>query len=171
MTIPSPRLLAVAVLSSADGIAPALQVKVVSSSMLGGDKVRLLVNGDWEPDRGEIVTRSVLFDNGVIPLCQVMETVTELSKAETIVTLHVKMSGALVPTYMVSVSVETVTVGVGTEWRECMYEMSAQAYSILEALCYHMHYASAATTNTLICLLYTSPSPRDATLSRMPSSA
>ena len=26
-------------------------------------------------------------------------------------------------------------------------------------------------TNTITCLLYTSPSPRDATLSRMPSSA
>ena len=58
MTIPSPRLLAVAVPSSADGIAPALQVKVVLSSMLGGDNVRLLVNGDWEPaaDKGEMVT-------------------------------------------------------------------------------------------------------------------
>ena len=79
-----------------------------------------------------------------------METVTELSKSESIVTLHVKMSGALVQAYMVSVSVETVTVGVGTEWRECMHEMSAQAYSILVTLCYHMHYTSAATTNTLI---------------------
>ena len=27
------------------------------------------------------------------------------------------------------------------------------------------------TTETVLCLLYTSPSPRDATLSRMPSSA
>ena len=56
VTVPSPRSLAVAVPSSADGIAPALQVNVVLSSMLGGDKVTLLVNGDWEPDRGEMVT-------------------------------------------------------------------------------------------------------------------
>ena len=32
-------------------------------------------------------------------------------------------------------------------------------------------YRSSVTQNTIICLLYTSPSPRDATLSRMPSSA
>ena len=31
--------------------------------------------------------------------------------------------------------------------------------------------AMSADGNTIICLLYTSPSPRDATLSRMPSSA
>ena len=31
--------------------------------------------------------------------------------------------------------------------------------------------AIIASINTLACLLYTSPSPRDATLSRMPSSA
>ena len=33
------------------------------------------------------------------------------------------------------------------------------------------HSAQAAIANLGICLLYTSPSPRDATLSRMPSSA
>ena len=35
----------------------------------------------------------------------------------------------------------------------------------------HLTDLSEKTTQTLICLLYTSPSPRDATLSRMPSSA
>ena len=38
-----------------------------------------------------------------------------------------------------------------------------------------VYFLASETTNTLvdfrICLLYTSPSPRDATLSRMPSSA
>ena len=32
-------------------------------------------------------------------------------------------------------------------------------------------YSGNIAGNTIICLLYTSPSPRDATLSRMPSSA
>ena len=35
----------------------------------------------------------------------------------------------------------------------------------------HMDRASMETAKRLGCLLYTSPSPRDATLSRMPSSA
>ena len=35
----------------------------------------------------------------------------------------------------------------------------------------HEFTSSIDTTNKISCLLYTSPSPRDATLSRMPSSA
>ena len=38
---------------------------------------------------------------------------------------------------------------------------------------FHLHYGDLADSSALarLCLLYTSPSPRDATLSRMPSSA
>ena len=34
-----------------------------------------------------------------------------------------------------------------------------------------LHTASSLTVNSITCLLYTSPSPRDGLLSRMPSSA
>ena len=37
--------------------------------------------------------------------------------------------------------------------------------------CMHNNYSSQCCYNLVSCLLYTSPSPRDATLSRMPSSA
>ena len=47
---------------------------------------------------------------------------------------------------------------------------------IIEAICEpkHIHFdepGDAPDGCVIICLLYTSPSPRDATLSRMPSSA
>ena len=50
---------------------------------------------------------------------------------------------------------EPESVGAGARWHETDVSDSAQA----DALIAHS------------CLLYTSPSPRDATLSRMPSSA
>ena len=43
--------------------------------------------------------------------------------------------------------------------------------SKLEAFIYSPHLPQAPTPQQQHCLLYTSPSPRDATLSRMPSSA
>lgn len=115
VTFASPSSLSVAAASSWDGVAPALQVKVVFCSRLCGDMVRILVNGDWEPDKEEILTLSVLFNNGVIPLSQVTETVTNPSKAGSMDTLQVKTKGAVVPAYKTSVAVDRVTAGVGTE--------------------------------------------------------
>ena len=54
-------LATIKVSTSAGGLALALQVKLVLSNVLTGDRVRLLVNGCCEPERtGEIVTRLVL---------------------------------------------------------------------------------------------------------------
>ena len=47
------------------------------------------------------------------------------------------------------------------------YVVAAQAPTV-EA---PVHFDSAVHYDSAVCLLYTSPSPRDATLSRMPSSA
>ena len=54
-----------------------------------------------------------------------------------------------------------------------MYTTGARVKSHTIRLAYHMsgHYDLIMSEADYICLLYTSPSPRDATLSRMPSSA
>ena len=118
----SPRSLSVTAASSPEGIAPALHVKVVLSSKLSGDMVRILVKGDWLPDNLEIWTRSVLLTNGIIPLSQVMEMVTKLSKTGSTAMLQVKIKGVVIPEYEISVVVDTVTEGVGTEWRELLWK-------------------------------------------------
>lgn len=82
--------------NSVNGIAIALQVKVALSSMLGGVRVRTLVSVP-EPDRGEIVTRSVPLESGVTPLNQLMETFVKSAKAGSIVMLQVSLRGALLP--------------------------------------------------------------------------
>ena len=48
------------VCTPAGGLALALQVKLVLSNVLIGDKVRVLVNGCWEPEGGEIATLASL---------------------------------------------------------------------------------------------------------------
>ena len=57
-----------------------------------------------------------------------------------------------------------------SDYQDKYIKKNGQGYPILAK-----EYAEASTTNDrgwhLACLLYTSPSPRDATLSRMPSSA
>ena len=95
-TLPSPTSLAFTEANSVSGIALALQVKVVLSSMLGGDRVRTLVSVP-EPDGGEKVTRSVPLTSGVIPLNQLMETFIKSAKAESTVMLHINLRGALLP--------------------------------------------------------------------------
>ena len=62
-------------------------------------------------------------------------------------------------------------------WQDLMKKaISATASNMVLANKYKqiknkMQQTQVATTGTITCLLYTSPSPRDATLSRMPSSA
>ena len=54
-----------------------------------------------------------------------------------------------------------------TDFTDYDFEGSALS-NLIDVLAYNTYYTAF---NTNICLLYTSPSPRDATLSRMPSSA
>jgi hypothetical protein len=65
--------------------------------MLGGDRMRVLINGDLEPERGVTVTRSVSFVNGVPSFSQVMETVRKLSRAESMDMLQISTKGSLDP--------------------------------------------------------------------------
>ena len=54
------------------------------SNILSGDKVSVLVNDGWEPDREETITRLSLLDKGVVPFSQVISMVvtkTEVSVA------------------------------------------------------------------------------------------
>ena len=90
-------------------------MKLALSSKLGGNRVRQLTKEEFERDREEIWILSVLFDNVVIPLSQVTEMFTKLSKAESIEMLQVKIKGFVSPSYATSVEVDTATVGVGTE--------------------------------------------------------
>ena len=64
------------------------------------------------------------------------------------------------------------------DWVHCdVEEPSAEAFDDVAAVIYLVHQMRDEGTDLLTreansgCLLYTSPSPRDATLSRMPSSA
>lgn len=66
------------------------------SSMIGGVRVRTLVSVP-EPDRGEIVTRSVALTSNVVPLYQLTETFVKSANAESIVMLHISVKGALLP--------------------------------------------------------------------------
>ena len=91
-TVSSPKSLAVVELSPMAGMIPALQVKLVWSEILGGYTMRLLVIGNCESDRQDIVTRLVPFDNRVVPLSQDTETFTKLVMLESNSTLHVRVS-------------------------------------------------------------------------------
>ena len=57
-------------------------------------------------------------------------------------------------------------------WKQGRYMQHAYLVLPLYSVCYlHVHVHVCQRGNCNFCLLYTSPSPRDATLSRMPSSA
>ena len=74
-------------------------------------------------------------------------------------TVHYNMGG--IPT---NYKAEVITVN-GSE------KVVPGLMAIGEAACVSVHGANRLGSNSLICLLYTSPSPRDGLLSRMPSSA
>ena len=116
-TVSSPISLAVVELSPLAGMIPALQVKLVWSEVLSGYTVRLLVIGNCESDRGDIVTRLVSFANRVVPFSQVTETFTKLVMLGSMSTLQVTVSGVLVPAYKTPVGADIVTEGVGTTWK------------------------------------------------------
>ena len=87
------------------------------SNILRGDRVRLLVNGCREPERGEIVTRLVLLDRGVEPFNQVMSmSVTDMvvSVAELKEMVQVKVRGAVLPAYNGPGGIVILTSGVET---------------------------------------------------------
>ena len=55
---------------------------------------------------------------------------------------------------------------------QCAEEAGADTAQIVAALLHDIgHYKNEIPESSLACLLYTSPSPRDRSLSRMPSSA
>ena len=67
-----------------------------------------------------------------------------------------------------------ITVGIMLIPQGMAYAMLAglpPIYGLYAAILPQLLYAILGTCRQLACLLYTSPSPRDATLSRMPSSA
>ena len=66
-----------------------------------------------------------------------------------------------------------------TEWQELSDQLDFQEFTPIQTQLFDpllagenlLGVSPTGTGKTLACLLYTSPSPRDATLSRMPSSA
>ena len=101
------------------------------SNVLRGDKVRVLVNGCWEPERGEIATLASLLDKGVDPFSQVTSmsvTDTSVSVAELREMVQVRMRGVVLPAYsgpggtvIVMSGVETGTTkdkGFAINWKE-----------------------------------------------------
>ena len=109
----------------AGGLTLALQVKLVLSNVLSGDKVRLLVNGCREPERGEMVTlTSSLFDKGAEPFSQVMSmsvTDTAVSVAEFMEKVQVRVRGVVFPAYRGPGGTVILTSGVETGERGEFY--------------------------------------------------
>ena len=98
VVLPAPMSLWLTKLDPAVRVAPAWQVNVALSSVLRGDKVRVLVNNGLEPERGEMEIRSSLvFINSVESLIQVTYRVTNSSTAESIEILQLNTTGVVVP--------------------------------------------------------------------------
>ena len=121
MVVSSPISLAVMKLSVLAGLALAIQVKVVLSSVLSGSKVRVLVNDGLEPDTAEIVTLASPSNKGVLPFSQVTSVsmiATLVSVAELMEMLQVRVRGAILPAN--SGPGGTVTTTSGVETANCM---------------------------------------------------
>ena len=104
-------------------LALALQVKLVLSNVLRGDKVRMLANGCWEPEGEEIVTLALLLDKVVEPFSQVMSmsvTDTAVSVAELREMVQVRVRGVVLPAYSGPEGTVIVMSGVETGRREIM---------------------------------------------------
>ena len=119
--VPSPSSLVVTKLClPTGGLALALQVKLVLSNVLSGDKVRVLVKDGWEPVRGEMVTRS---DRDAVPFSQVMSmVVTEigLSVAGLREMVQVRVRGVVLPAYSGPGGTVILTSGVETGKKRIM---------------------------------------------------
>ena len=118
----SPCSLAVTkVCTLAGGLARALQLKLVLSNVLRGDNMRLLVNGCWELERGEMITLSSLLDKGAEPFSQVMSmSVTDMvvSVAEFMEMVQVRVRGVVLPAYRGPGGTVILMFGVETGERE-----------------------------------------------------
>ena len=100
----------------AAGLALARQVKV-SSAVLSGFNMRLLVNDGLEPDTAEIVTLASLLDKRVLPLSQVISvSMIEISTSVALLMemVQVRVRGSILPansgpggTVMTTYGVET----------------------------------------------------------------
>ena len=64
-----------------------------------------------------------------------------------------------------------IAVALAPQKMERAWQTRSAAHGVGERNMEASHATSQADTTSVTCLLYTSPSPRDATLSRMPSSA
>ena len=105
----------------AGGLTRALQVKLVLSNVLSGDKVKLLVNGCREPERGEMVTLS---NSGAEPFSQVMSMSvidTAVSVAEFMEKVQVRVRGVVFPAYRGPGGTVILTSGVETGERGEFY--------------------------------------------------
>ena len=95
------------------GMTTASHLKLVLSSVLNGDRVRLLVN-DLPDSANEMVTRLVVFDKGVTDLNQVTSIITSVSTSSLSVIVQVSVT-EVVPAYSEPLGwTVTVTLGVGT---------------------------------------------------------
>ena len=96
------------------GMATASHLKLVLSSVLNGDRVRLLVNVLPDSANGEMVTRLVVFDKDVPDLNQVTSIITSVSTSSLSIIVQVSVT-EVVPAYSGPPGwTPTVTLGVAT---------------------------------------------------------
>ena len=70
------------------------------SNVLSGSKVRVVVNGGWDPEMGEMVTLSSPLAKEVVPLNQVTSmsvTETSVSVAGLMEIVQVRVRGVILP--------------------------------------------------------------------------
>ena len=94
-------------------MATASHLKLVLSSVLNGDRVRLLVNVLPDSANGEMVTRLVVFEKGVSDLNQDTSIITSMSTSSLSVILQVSVT-EVVPAYSGPLGTDTVILEVGT---------------------------------------------------------
>ena len=94
-------------------------MKSVLSTVLNGCKVRVLVNDGWEPEMGEMVTRSSPSDKAVVPFVQMTSmsdsvTETSVSVAGLMEMVQVRVRGVVLPTNSGPGGTVMLTSGVET---------------------------------------------------------
>ena len=126
----------------AGGLALAMQVKVVLSTVLRGCKVRVLVKDGLEPDTAEIVTLASLLDKGMFPrihVTSVSTIVTAVSVAGLMEIVQVRTRGVTLPAN--SGPGGTVTLTSGVETREyTILSSEVINYTCLAQLTLHTEY-------------------------------
>ena len=151
----SPSSLAVIKLCSpVRGLALALQVKLVLSNVISGDKVRVLINDGMEPERGEIVTRRSLLDKGVVPFSQVMSMVvteTGLSVAGLREMVQVRVRGVVLPAYSGPGGTVMLTSGVETGEEKIRTNCFTREISAIQC-CSIVSHLLTKTVPTVLCI-------------------